>query len=150
MFLRIVSNEHSQIDPIEAALRLVVDGITGGRAGRPAPERTTGIARIRRLIADRAWTDAALALVELELPQWRLRRLVCEDGEWFCSLSMRPGCPEEIDEPAEGRHAELPLAIMQAAIEARKRSRSRRGDQTLRTPRIGQEAQPMLCCDNFG
>src|SRR5262245_44795373 len=32
-------------------------------------------ARIERPIASQAWTDAALALVELELPQWQVRRL---------------------------------------------------------------------------
>jgi hypothetical protein len=29
--------------------------------------------RVRQLIAAEAWTDAALALIELELPQWKLR-----------------------------------------------------------------------------
>ena len=30
--------------------------------------------RIERLIESAAWTDATLALLELELPHWRLRR----------------------------------------------------------------------------
>ena len=34
-------------------------------------------------VADR---HAALALVELELPAWKLRRLIYEDGEWLCSF----------------------------------------------------------------
>ena len=49
--------------------------------------------RINRLIAAGAWTDAALALVELELPQWSLRRIVYEDGEWHCCLSRQPQLP---------------------------------------------------------
>ena len=32
-------------------------------------------ARLNRLIESGAWTDAALALLELELPQWKLRRI---------------------------------------------------------------------------
>jgi len=37
------------------------------------------------LIESEAWTEAALALVELELPLWKLRRLVHEEGIWLCS-----------------------------------------------------------------
>jgi len=44
-------------------------------------------ARIDQLIEARAWNDAALALVELELPAWKLRRLVYEDGEWPARFS---------------------------------------------------------------
>ena len=50
-------------------------------------KRTGKAALIDRLIESGAWTDAALALVEIELPAWKLRRLVLEDGEWLCSLS---------------------------------------------------------------
>src|SRR5262249_27688341 len=46
--------------------------------------------RIRQLSEAGAWTDAALALIELELPAWSLRRLVYEDGEWLCSLTRQP------------------------------------------------------------
>jgi hypothetical protein len=52
--------------------------------------------RINRLIDAGAWTDTALALLELELPQWKLRRIVYEDGEWHsnCSVaaSISPCC----------------------------------------------------------
>lgn len=47
-------------------------------------------AKLDALIAAGAWIDAALALLELELPQWTLRRLVYDDGEWHCSLSKHP------------------------------------------------------------
>jgi hypothetical protein len=46
-------------------------------------------AKIDRLIESEAWTEAALALVELELPQWRLHRLVYEEDAWLCSLSKQ-------------------------------------------------------------
>jgi len=38
-------------------------------------------ARIIRLIESGAFADATLALLELELPQWKLRRLIREDDE---------------------------------------------------------------------
>ena len=44
-------------------------------------------ARIERLIAAHAWIEAALALIELELPLWRLRRIAYDGGEWHCALS---------------------------------------------------------------
>ena len=39
-------------------------------------------ARLKELLEAGAWTDAALALLELELPQWKVRRIVSDDGEW--------------------------------------------------------------------
>ena len=52
----------------------------------PVLNRAGKAVRIDRLIGAGAWNDAALALIELELPAWKLRRLVYEDGEWHCSL----------------------------------------------------------------
>src|ERR1700704_6539482 len=76
--------------------------------------------RIDRLIESGAWTDAALALVELELPQWKLRRMLYEDGEWHCTLSKRPQLPIGFDEVAEGSHEILALAILIALLQARR------------------------------
>ena len=44
-------------------------------------------ARVERLIQSGAWTDAALALIDLELPQWQVRRIAYDEGEWHCALS---------------------------------------------------------------
>jgi hypothetical protein len=77
-------------------------------------------ARIDRLIEARAWNDAALALVELELPRW-LRRLVYENGKWHCSLSRHPNLPVALDETATASHEVLPLAILAALVEAHHR-----------------------------
>jgi hypothetical protein len=49
----------------------------------------TAKARVARLIESGAFTDAILALLELELPQWKLRRLIREDDEWHCSISKQ-------------------------------------------------------------
>jgi hypothetical protein len=43
--------------------------------------------RLDQLTEVGAWSDAALDLIELELPAWKVRRLICEDGVWLCSLS---------------------------------------------------------------
>ena len=42
----------------------------------PVLTRAGNAARIDQLIEAGAWSDAALALIELELPAWKLRRLV--------------------------------------------------------------------------
>ena len=64
--------------------------------------------RVDQLIEVGAWTDAALALIELELPAWKLRRLIYEEGAWFCSLSRGLNLPVELDDTADGSHEVLP------------------------------------------
>jgi hypothetical protein len=41
----------------------------------PSTSQSGKTARIERLIQSGAWTDATLALIDLELPQWQLRRI---------------------------------------------------------------------------
>jgi hypothetical protein len=109
-------------------------------------------ARINRLIASEAWTEAALALVELELPQWRLRRLVCEEGYWLCSLSKQWNLPAWLSDDAEARHESLPLAILTALIEARQGAESLPRPAVGSVPQCGIQSVPpveVLCCDNF-
>ena len=67
------------------------------------PVRAPKAAKIDRLIELAAWTEAALALVELELPQWRVRRLVCEEGYWLCSLSKQWNLLVWLGDDAEAR-----------------------------------------------
>ena len=55
----------------------------------PSSEGNARTARIERLIQSQAWTDAALALIDLELPQWQVRRLAYDDGEWYCALDRK-------------------------------------------------------------
>src|SRR5271168_88011 len=68
------------------------DTLRGASAPSAAPfakiaagsRRSAGKAsRVNHLIEASAWTEAALALIELELPGWKLRRLVHENGEWL-------------------------------------------------------------------
>lgn len=103
-------------------------------------------AHLDRMIAAGAWIDAALTLLELEAPQWRLRRLACDDGEWFCALSRQPQLPIELDDMAEGRHGTAAIAILIALVETRKRA----APAALMAP-AGLEARhaTALICDNF-
>ena len=106
-------------------------------------------AHIERLIEAEAWCDAALTLVATELPGWSVRRLVCENGEWFCSLTQQPNIPMELDDVADGRHDVLALAILGAFLEARKRMNYGRPVPGRAVPRIEPLPGVALCCDNF-
>jgi hypothetical protein len=70
--------------------------------------RVTG-SSIARLIELEAWTEAALAFVTFELPAWKLRRLIYDDGVWVCTLSLHPYLPLGLDDSAEATHESLPL-----------------------------------------
>jgi len=102
-----------------------------------------------RLIESDAFADAMLALLELELPQWKLRRLVCEDGEWHCSLSKQLGLPAELDDMAEAQHQSLPLAILGAFLEAGRHSRTASEGQPRSVPPVWLTDGYALCCDDF-
>jgi hypothetical protein len=109
-------------------------------------------ARIERLIELEAWTEAALAVVELELPQWKVRRLVCEEGAWICSLSRQWKLPAWLVDDVETRHESLPLAILTAVIEARRCAFPASNPSVSSVPRCGVEADhpcETICCDNF-
>jgi hypothetical protein len=105
-------------------------------------------ARIDRLIEAGAWTDAAFALIELEMPTWTVRRVIHEDGEWLCSLSRQPNLPMTLDDAAEASHEVLPLAILRAFLEARRR-RSVPTQIISAVPQIGPPHAQFICCDNF-
>jgi hypothetical protein len=105
--------------------------------------------RIDQLIRMGAWTDAALALIELELPQWRIRRLTYDDGEWHCALSRQRELPDWLDQSVEGRHADLALAILSAFVEVQ--STSAPSSRTS-VPAAGRRENPLyepLFTDNF-
>ena len=86
----------------------------------PSMGQTEKTARIERLIHSGAWTDAALALIDLELPQWQVRRIAYDEGEWHCALSRERELPDWLDQSIEARHADLALAILSAFVEARR------------------------------
>jgi len=128
---------------------LVSDVIDGACVRLPAISRTEKAARLRRLIEAGAWTEAALALIELELPQWRLRRLVHDDGEWLCSLSSQPNLPGEFDDTVDARHEILSLALLSAFLEAKRQATGAREVSAPAVPQVRRASSCVVCCDNF-
>jgi hypothetical protein len=108
------------------------------------------VERILQFAAAGAWTDAALALIELEQPEWKLRRLVHEDGEWICSLTRRPDLPIELDDVAEARNALLTLAILDALQGAREKGAPAWGKQAAGASSARAPCAVIPACDNFG
>lgn len=80
-------------------------------------ELPVAFTRVRKLIAAKALTEAMLALIDCELPQWKLRRLAYDEGEWHCALSRQRELPEWLDQSVESSHKDLTLAIALACIE---------------------------------
>lgn len=109
---------------------------------------TTRTSRIARLLEGSAWIDVALALIEVELPNWHLRRLVNDDWTWLCSLSQQPALPIELDDTADACHPVAALAIIGALVEARRSSLTAGEKETV--PAFATTRGTLLCCDNFG
>lgn len=115
----------------------------------PSLGHTNQPVRMNRLIESGAWTDAVITLIELELPAWKLRRLVYEDGEWFCSLSGQTNLPADLDDTADAHHEILPLAILGAFLEAKRRAASLREASPRSVPKVQLAQADPICCDNF-
>jgi len=105
-------------------------------------------ARVNQLVDAGAWTDVSLTLLALELPQWKVRRLVQEDGEWLCTLSKQPQLPLGLDEVAEATHEVLPLAILSALLQARCVTSPDAASSTA-VPVVRPSAGYAVSCDNF-
>jgi hypothetical protein len=110
---------------------------------------TERAARAEQMIERGAWTDATLALLALELPQWQLRRLVYDSGEWHCALSRQREMPDWLDQSIEAHHADLPMAILRAFIGARQASAPVIRSSVPRTPQVGGLPYEPVLCDNF-
>jgi uncharacterized membrane protein YhiD involved in acid resistance len=89
------------------------------------------------------------ALRWLELPAWKLRRLVYEDGECLCSLSKQPNLSGALDDTADASHEVLPLAILSAFVEARRRTSAMRETSLQTVPQVRRTSGYAICCDNF-
>jgi hypothetical protein len=90
-----------------AATAEIMSEIIGKTCRRfPLLGRTEKTARIERLIGSAAWTDAALSLIDLELPQRQVRRIAYDDGEWYSALSRERELPDWLDRSIEARHAD--------------------------------------------
>jgi hypothetical protein len=126
--------------------------VIGACARLTTPGAAPKAALVDRLIGSQAWTEAALALLEHELPQWKLRRLVCEEGVWLCTLSKQWNFPIWLSDNAEAQHESLPLAILAAFVEARRHPEPPVGRAASSVPQCRiQSGSPIenMCCDNF-
>ena len=115
----------------------------------PSQGQTVKTARIEQLIDAQAWTDIALALIDLELPLWQIRRLVYDSGEWYCALSRERELPDWLDQAIEGRHADLTVALLCAFVEAQAASASQSQPSV---PTVARKLKPLyeaVRCDNF-
>jgi hypothetical protein len=122
--------------------------ISGACCRLPNLSRPGGMARLDRLIAAGAWADAALVLIELELPAWSLRRLIREDDEWFCSLSRQPNVPVALDVTADAHHDSLPLAILLAFLQVRRTAEIAPAAISA-TRNMQPRPHSIICCDNI-
>jgi hypothetical protein len=116
----------------------------------PSSGQSEKTARIEQLIRSAAWTDAALALIDLELPLWQVRRLAYDEGEWHCALSRQRELPDWLDQSIEARHADLSLAILSAFVEVQ---RVNAPSSRPSVPVVKGNLNPLyesVCCDNFG
>lgn len=129
---------------------LMLDIIDHGCRRFPSLGQSERTARVVRLVDAKAWTDAALALMELELPMWQVRRIAYDEGEWHCALSRERELPEWLDAAVEARHADLALALLSAfiAVQALAVEVSRPSVPSVR-PALNPLYEPIVC-DNFG
>lgn len=115
----------------------------------PSMDRNFKNARIERLIEAQAWTDAALALIDLELPQWQIRRVAYDDGEWYCALSRQRELPDWLDRSVEAHHADLALAILSAFVDARRASATPSRPSVPSVPRATDPFYEPVYSDSF-
>ena len=116
----------------------------------PSLGQSERAARVMRLVDAEAWADAALALMELELPLWQVRRIAYDEGEWYCALSRERELPDWLDAAVEARHADLALALLSAFIEVQALAMAAPRPSV---PSVRPALDPLYepaACDNFG
>jgi hypothetical protein len=152
------SSEHLDADELDARLcsapvltaELLSEAVDSVCTRFSLLRNTEPAARAEQMIQSGAWTDAALALLALELPQWQLRRLVYDDGEWHCALSSQREMPEWLDQSIEAHHVDLPMAILRAFVSARRASPPAIRSSVPPSPRPVHKHYEPMCCENFG
>jgi hypothetical protein len=83
------------------------------------------------------------------LPQWHVRRLAYDDGEWHCALSRQRELPDWLDQSIETRHADLALAILSAFVEAQRISAASIRTSVPNAPWRADTLYEPICSDNF-
>src|SRR5262249_61590353 len=137
-------------DACEADARVIAEVIGATCRRFPTLGQSEKTARVAQLIAAGAWTDAALALIDLELPLWHIRRLAYDEGEWYCALSRERELPDWLDQCIEARHADLALAILSAFVEAERVGAPKSRTSVPAVSRNAGDLYEAVCSDNFG
>ena len=132
-----------------AGAALVNEVISAACRRYPSLSQTEKTKRLKQLISSAAWTDVALALIDLELPMWQVRRLAYDEGEWHCALSRERELPDWLDQSIEARHADLSLAILGAFVEARRVSATEGQTSVPEARHYTREVYETLPVDNF-
>src|ERR1035437_3822915 len=92
----------AQVRVADEATPEMFSEIVGQTCQRPsAPNKAANAERLHQLIEAGALTQGALALIELELPQWKLRRITYDEGEWHCAMSRQRELPEWLAGPGD-------------------------------------------------
>jgi hypothetical protein len=139
-----------QISSADEATSELISAIVVATAQRlSVPGAAANAVQLRHLIDAGALIEAAFALINLELPQWKLRRITYDEGEWHCAMSRERELPEWLDEAVEARHASLTLAILSAYIETVRQIEIFREPSRPSVPRTRAEQCQPVCCDNF-
>jgi len=134
----------------DAVTRELISEVVDATCRRfPSIGQSEKTARIEQLIGSEAWTDLALALIDLELPQWQVRRIAYDEGEWYCALSRQRELPEWLDQSIEAHHADLPLAILSAWVEAQRIAAPSSRTSVPVVPREASALYGPLLTDNF-
>jgi hypothetical protein len=114
-----------------------------------APGEAAKAVQLHDLIEAGALTQAAISLIDLELPLWKLRRIAYDEGEWHCAMSRQRELPEWLDQAIEAKHASLTLAILRAYVETVGQIESAREPGRPSVPQTRVEQYEPLYCENF-
>ena len=115
----------------------------------PSLGQSEKTARIERLLGAEAFAEAALALTDLELPQWQVRRIAYDGGEWYCALSRNRELPDWLDQSVQGHHQDLALAILAALVEVEALTAPLSQPSVPTSRREASALYAPIGCDNF-
>jgi hypothetical protein len=85
--------------------------------GKLINDRSGTASAIWRLVRADAHVDAGLALIRTALPDWSVRRICHDDGQWWCAMNTSQPVYWDADEVDEA-HPVMALAILKAFVAA--------------------------------
>lgn len=113
----------------------------------PLVRHAKGFRLLERPIESGAWIDATLALLALEMPQWQVRHVTYDAGQWHCALSLQRDLPDWLDCSITTCHPDLCLAMLTALVDTKRDRLSVAEGSVVNSPRNSLDLS--FCCDNF-